>query len=78
MNLPIQVIYVHAFRNTADGSEYCAEDESPDGWCAFERTETDEGGTFDHGEERDFPTLAAALTWAEGRAALHNCDVEIY
>jgi len=26
MSLSIQVIYVHAFRNNADGSEYGAED----------------------------------------------------
>ena len=74
----IQCVYIHAWKFSDQGQEYCAEDESPDGWCAFERTITTEGGDFDHGEEQDFPTLADAITWAEKRADIHNCPVEIY
>ena len=78
MNANIECVYVHGFRIHADGSEYCDPDENPDGWCAFERTPTDEGGTFDHGEEMDFPTLDAAVAWAEARAALHGCPILLY
>lgn len=78
MNAPIEAVYVYGFRNYDGGSEYCDLDDNPDGWCAYERTVTDEGGTFDHGAEMDFPTLDAALTWAESRAALHNCPVQVY
>jgi hypothetical protein len=66
MNAPIEAVYVHGFRNYDGGSEYCDLDDNPD------------GGTFDHGEEQDFLTLDAALTWAESRAALYNCPVQVY
>lgn len=78
MNANIECVYVHGFRMNEIGSEYCDPDENPDGWCAYERTPTDEGGTFDHGEEMDFPTLDAAVAWAEARAALHGCSVLLY
>lgn len=79
MTAPIECVCVHAWRYYDDeNQEYCDDDEQPDGWCAYERTVTNEGGEFDHGEECDFPTLEAALAWAEQRAALHRVPVHIY
>lgn len=78
MNKSIEAVYVHGFRMNEIGSEYCDPADNPDGWCAYERTVTSEGGEFDHGAEMDFPTLDAALSWAEQRAAFHNCPVEVY
>lgn len=79
MKQSIEAIYVHAWHYLDDDcQEYCDADDNPDGWCAYERTVTDDGGIFETALERDFPTLDAALTWAEGRAALHNCPVQVY
>ena len=78
MSSSIECVYVHAFRECADGSEYCEPDANPDGWCAYERTANTEGGEFDVHEEMDSQTFEAALSWAEGRAAIHNCIVQVY
>jgi hypothetical protein len=78
MSATIEAVYVHGFRNYDGGSEYCDPDENPDGWCVYERTVTTEGGEFDHGEEADFPTFAAAMEYAEQLANRHGCELQCY
>ena len=78
--LAIEAVYVHAWRYTEHDQcqEYCSDDEQPDGWCVYERTVTTEGGEFDHGEEADFLTFAAAMEYAEQLASRHGCELQCY
>jgi len=70
-------ICLHPWADTEHGPTYAEDESDATGWCVYVREETAEG-KFEIDYEEDFPSYAAALTYAETLAAKYSADIFEY